>query len=73
MKTVFILFLLGWSLSGCSNGFSNIGSSTSDVLEGCGGCDVSGAGGSLKLMQTDSQITVSSISTFAATTIPNGV
>lgn len=74
MKNVFILFLMGLSLAGCSNGFSGLGSSAaSDVLEGCGGCDVSGAGGSLKLMQTDSQITVSSISSFAATTIPDGV
>lgn len=71
MKNILLTLILGLALAGCSNGFSSgVSSSTeSDVLTGCGGCDVSGAGGSLKLMQTSSQITVS---TQAATTIPNG-
>lgn len=69
MKNILLTSILGLALIGCNSGFSGVPSTESDVLTGCGGCDISGAGGSLKLMQTTSQITVS---TQAATSIPNG-
>lgn len=57
MKNNIVVLILGLSLTGCSNGFTS-GTETSNGTPSLGTNDVVGAGGSLALMQSGSNLNV---------------
>lgn len=70
-KSQFIFFILLVSLIGCSNSFNAAQLASSiPTLENCGGCDIAGEGGSIKLMQTTEKITgIPAVSTQSVSSI----